>query len=302
MQLDFVYKVYQIYNQNYPDKKKLIAVSFGQDSIILLIIIFFIQNIFKESTFLIHCNHFYQKDNFYIIKEGFKISYLLNTNLFISCPINCQTSETKQRIWRHRIFKRTANLLQCDSIYIGHTKTDKIETFLFNLIRGSNLLSTSNFTFKNSQFVHDCFTNSMNKLKLNKFEKINFYRPLLSFSRQELKILVKNNKIPNIMDSSNLDTKFSRNKIRLLLLPLLKLYFNKNIETQFERALIQAEIDNFYLQNQVSQILKKRTQITKSEFKKLPKSVQLRFLKQIVKFYSGKDVNFNLITKLQTKI
>lgn len=304
MQFDFVYRVYQIYTQSYSDKKKLIAVSFGQDSISLLFILFYIQQTLKHSIHLLHCNHFYQTNNFYILREGFKISYLVNSNLIVSCPINTLQTETKQRLWRHRIFKRTVNLVKLNSIYLGHTKTDKIETILFNLFRGSNLTNLSNFTDQNIYFDHECFKNSRNNLfvQINPVSKIKFFRPLFNISRQTVKNIIKNNEIPNLIDFSNFNIQFSRNKIRLLLVPLLKLYFNHNIETQIERTLLQAELDNVYFKKVITKLLVNKRQINKSKFKKLSKAEKYRFLKQVVTCYSGKDVNFNLIKKLETKI
>jgi tRNA(Ile)-lysidine synthase len=304
MQFDFVYRVYQIYTQNYSDKNKLIAVSFGQDSITLVFILFYINQVLKQSIHLLHCNHFYKANNLYILREGFKISYLVNSNLIISCPINNLQTETKQRLWRHRIFKRILNLVNLNSIYLGHTKTDKVETFLFNLFRGSNLTNLSNFNYQNIYSEHECFKNSPNKLiiKINPISKIEICRPLFNSSRQTIKNIINSNKIPNLIDYSNFDTKFSRNKVRLLLVPILKIYFNKNIETQIERALTQAEIDNVYFTNKIATLLLYKDQITKSNFKKLPKAEQYRFLKQLLTCYSGKDVNFNLIKKLETKI
>ncbi len=301
MQFDFVYKVYQIYKQNYSDKNKLIAVSFGQDSISLLFFLFYIQQILNQPTYLLHCNHFYTKDNFFTLNEGFKISYLINGNLIIACPINIKKTETTQRLWRHRMFKRSIQLLNLNSIYLGHTKTDKIETILFNLFRGSGLTGLSNFNRENLHFEQECFINSTQTLKLN-IKTIQFRRPLLGFSRQNLKEVINNNKIPNLIDFSNFDTNFTRNKIRLILMPILKLYFNKNIETQIERLSIQFDLDNQFFESEMTQLIKTSNKITKVKFKELPISIQYRFLKKLLKIYSGKDVNFNLITKLQTKI
>jgi tRNA(Ile)-lysidine synthase len=301
MQFDFVYKVYQIYRQNYSDKNKLIAVSFGQDSISLLFFLFYIQQILLQPIHLLHCNHFYHRNNFYYVREGFKISYFINGNLMISCPINTITTETKQRSWRQRIFKRSVELLNFNSIYLGHTKTDKIETILFNLFRGSGLQGLTTLTNKSFHFEHQCFQKSNKKLKL-KINKIKFIRPLLNSSRHSLKLIIKNNKIPNLIDFSNFNTNFTRNKIRLILIPLLKIYFNKNIETQIERLSFQLEIDNVFYNNQVEQLLKNKTKITRNNFKNLPKAVQYRLLKKVITIYSGREINFNLITKLQTKI
>ena len=301
MQFDFVYKVYQIYKQNYLDKNKLIAVSFGQDSISLLFFLFYIQRTLNQPTYLLHCNHFYNKNNFFILDQGFKINHLINGNLIIACPIDPQKTETKQRLWRHRMFKRTVQLLKLNSIYLGHTKTDKIETILFNLFRGSGLTGLSNFLSENLHVEQECFGHSTPTLKLN-INRIQFHRPLLSVSRHNLKEILTNNKIPNLIDFSNFDTNFARNKIRLILMPILKLYFNKNIETQIERLSIQFELDNQFFEDEINKLLKTSNNITKSEFKKLPLAIQYRFLKKVLKLYSGKDVNFNLIKELQTKI
>ena len=301
MQFDFVYKVYQIYKQNYLDKRKLIAVSFGQDSISLLFFLFYIQRTLNQPTYLLHCNHFYNKNNFFFLDQGFKINHLINGNLIIACPIDPQKTETKQRLWRHRMFKRTVQLLKLNSIYLGHTKTDKIETILFNLFRGSGLTGLSNFKIENLHFEQECFGHSIPKLKLN-INKIQFRRPLLSISRQNLNGILTNNRLPNLIDFTNFDTNFARNKIRLILMPILKLYFNKNIETQMERLSIQLELDNQFFDTETTHLLKNTNKISKSEFKKLPLAIQYRFLKKLLKSYSGKEVNFNLIKKLQTKI
>ena len=301
MQFDFVYKVYQIYKQNYSDKNKLIAVSFGQDSVSLLFFLFYIQQTLLQPIHLLHCNHFYQKSNFYCVREGFKISYFINGNLIISCPIDTIPTETKQRSWRQRIFKRSVELLDLNSIYLGHTKTDKIETILFNLFRGSGLQGLTTLPNQNLHFEQQCFQKSTKKLKL-KINKVKFIRPLLGSSRNSLKLIIKNNKIPHFIDFSNFNTNFTRNRIRLILIPLLKVYFNKNIETQIERLSFQLEVDNSFYNSKVDQLLKNKTKITRNNFKKLPKPIQYRLLKKVITIYSGRETNFNLITKLQTKI
>ena len=65
-----------------------------------------------------------------------------------------------------------------------------------------------------------------------------------------------------------------------LLVPLLKLYFIHNIETQIERTLLQAELDNVYFKKVITKLLVNKRQINKSKFKKLSKAEKYRFLKQ----------------------
>ena len=307
MQTNFVYKVYQIYKQNYVNKKKLIAISSGNDSIVLLIFMNMIQLLLNQSINLIHCNHFYQKCNFYFIQEVFKITYLVNGTLLISSPIKQTYTETANRSWRQRIFIRGLLINNSKDLFLAHTRNDKNETFLFNLMRGTTLQGCSNFTNKKIKIETSCFSTSSNKKKLvfQTNHEFNFNRPLLNFSRTEIKKLSKLNNFPYSIDPSNLNITFSRNLIRLIIVPILKNYFNFNIEKQFVKFLVQAENDSKYFEvttNKLSQNIKSNKNLTKFEFRKLPKPFQYKLLNLCIKKYSGKDVSFNLINKLIEKI
>ena len=303
MQTNFVYKVYQIYRQNYVHKDKLIGISSGNDSIVLVFIMSHIQFLLNQQINLLHCNHFYQKYNFYYIHEIFKISYLLRGTLIISSPIQQSFDETNNRNWRQRLFKRALLLKEIEYIFLAHTKTDKNETFFFNLMRGTSLTGCSNFTTQKIKLDLSCFSTSLNsnKLNLKTRQVFNFNRPLLAFSRNQLKKLIQINSLPYSLDPTNLNISFSRNRIRLILFPILKNYFNFNIETQLEKFLVQAETDSQFFEsnaNKLAQSIQSRKTLTKLEFKKLPKAFQLKILKLLIKKYSGRDVSFNLIRRL----
>jgi tRNA(Ile)-lysidine synthase len=307
MQTNFVYKVYQIYRQNYVNKKKLIGISSGNDSMVLLLLMNPIQLLINQPIHLIHCNHFYQKYNFYYIREIFKVTYLLNSTLIISSPIKQSYTETINRDWRQRIFIRGLVLKNIQDLFLAHTQNDKNETFLFNLIRGTTLQGCSNFTTQKLKFETSCFSsrNNKQKLTLNTKQLFKFNRPLLTFSRTELKNLSKLNCLPYTLDPSNLDIKFTRNRIRLIVFPILKKYVKFNFEKQFIKFLIQAENDSKYFEFTTNKLIRSmncNNNLIKIELKKLPKPFQYKILNLLIKTYSGRDVSFNLIDKLIGKI
>lgn len=108
--------------------------------------------------------------------------------------------EMAARDLRYDWFARTAEKLDCAVIAVAHHQDDSIETFLLNLIRGTGL--------KGLRGMHP--------------EHFGVIRPLLCVNREEVLDYLKHLKQPYVTDSTNLQTDFTRNKIRLELLPLLE--------------------------------------------------------------------------------
>ncbi|URJ25350.1 tRNA lysidine(34) synthetase TilS [Candidatus Blochmannia ocreatus (nom. nud.)] len=87
----------------------------------------------------------------------------------------------------------------------AHHLDDQTESFFLALKRGSGPLGLSG--------IKQTILTNKNKCKL--------LRPLLDFSRKELKIYANNKKLTWIEDDSNFNTKFDRNFLRIKILPLL---------------------------------------------------------------------------------
>ncbi|MFZ4863534.1 tRNA lysidine(34) synthetase TilS [Sphingobacterium sp. Mn56C] len=98
---------------------------------------------------------------------------------------------------RYAWFKALAKDLNCAYIAVAQHKNDHIETVLWNLTRGTGLLGLQGI--------------------LNKRDAI--IRPLLFLSRDEISTAMSTYGIPYRDDSSNFSTKYSRNKIRLDIIP-----------------------------------------------------------------------------------
>ncbi|HIX28227.1 MAG TPA: tRNA lysidine(34) synthetase TilS [Candidatus Blautia stercoravium] len=93
-------------------------------------------------------------------------------------------------------------------IALAHHENDNAETVLHNLIRGTGAAGLGGI-----RPVWD--TDTQQGL-------LRYIRPLLGVSRKEIEEFLRSRKIPWITDSTNLETQYTRNKIRHEVLPVLE--------------------------------------------------------------------------------
>ena len=108
--------------------------------------------------------------------------------------------EMAARELRYADFERIMQEHGASAICIAHHRDDSVETLLLNLIRGTGLRGLTGIKPRNGHII----------------------RPLLCVSRQEIEDWLKQTDTPYVTDSTNLETDYTRNKIRLELLPLMR--------------------------------------------------------------------------------
>ncbi len=101
-----------------------------------------------------------------------------------------------------------------DYILTAHHLDDSLETFLINFTRGTGLEGLTGIPEQNDKII----------------------RPLLIFSREEIMTFAKENKVPWREDSSNATDKYWRNKIRHVVIPVLK-ELNPGLLSSFENTI-----------------------------------------------------------------
>jgi tRNA(Ile)-lysidine synthase len=94
-------------------------------------------------------------------------------------------------------------------IATGHSADDQAETVLFRLLRGSGVLGLSGM--RECRALHG---------------DIRLFRPLLAARRHAIGEYLRINNIPYRVDSSNQDRRFTRNRLRLELIPLMERDYN----------------------------------------------------------------------------
>lgn len=120
-----------------PTQFILITISGGQDSLCLFFILLHLKKQWKWRFGLLYCNHFWQIDSFYINSLICKLGFFFLLPAYLSVPSENIFSEQKSRTWRYGQFERLSNFYKYDIIFTGHTSTDKIETVLLQLLRGT---------------------------------------------------------------------------------------------------------------------------------------------------------------------
>ncbi|MDO4164260.1 MAG: tRNA lysidine(34) synthetase TilS [Bacteroides sp.] len=108
--------------------------------------------------------------------------------------------EMAARELRYAWFEETRVCCGASVIAVAHHADDSVETFLLNLIRGTGINGLRGIRPKNGNIV----------------------RPLLCLSRQDILRYLQDLNQPYVTDSTNLQDEYTRNKIRLNLIPLLQ--------------------------------------------------------------------------------
>ena len=195
-----------------PNSRLLLAVSGGQDSMALLKLITDLRRLHEWQVEIWHGDHQWHSKS-KRIKDELKLWCLEQKITFHSNKANKEeiSNEEKARDWRYKklLIKAEAlssknRCLPCTRILTGHTATDRAETIIMNLARGSDLIGLS--TLKEQRTLE---------------KKIELVRPLLIFSRSETLEICKEFDLPTWIDPSNENINLTRNKIRKEILPIL---------------------------------------------------------------------------------
>ena len=142
--------------------------------------------------------------------------------------------EETGRIVRYSFFNEIMNDTNCNKIAIAHNKNDKIETMLMNMLRGTGTKGLISMQETNGKYI----------------------RPLIQTQRMEIEEYLNENEIVARHDESNDDNKYTRNKVRNIVIPYIKEEFNPNIVTTLERLSNIIKEQEEYLQKQTEEFYK----------------------------------------------
>ena len=190
----------------------LLAISGGQDSMALLKLIIDLKRLYKWHIEIWHGDHQWHNKS-EKIEEELKLWCLKKQISFHSNKANKEevSNEEKARNWRYENLLMKAKLLSskninfpCTRILTAHTATDRAETIIMNLARGTDLIGLSTLREQRT------FNNN-----------VDIIRPLLIFNRNETLEICKEFNLPIWIDPSNENINLTRNKIRKEILPIL---------------------------------------------------------------------------------
>lgn len=257
-------------------EKVTVGFSGGADSAALLHFLYFFASDkgkkFKVEA--IHVNHCLRgeeairDENFAISfckKFGIKL-YIERVNIKDIALKNKIGTEEAGRVARYQIFESLSKK-ENEKIATAHTLSDRCETFIFNLLRGAGLKGLCSIPPVRGKIV----------------------RPLINVTRAEIEKYCLDNKLDYIHDSTNFERNYTRNKIRLDVIPVLK-KINPDFEKSVLKTLYLISEDENFLENQSNTAfdsIKIENGFDLKKFKELPSCLKTRCAVKIIKESTG---------------
>ena len=158
------------------------ALSGGQDSQFLFYILLHIKKYCHLKLNTVYMHHFWQLSNFKNFIETWKVCFVFEIPFTVILTERSserflgkysQNKEEEARNWRKYGFFRAGEFLFCNCICTGYTRTDSIETALWNLIRGTSPESLGNIKAENIFILKNY---QIHFLKKSEFFLQNFYK------------------------------------------------------------------------------------------------------------------------------
>lgn len=215
--------------------KVVVAVSGGPDSICLLHLLNSIKDRFGIEICAAHVNHCLRgaeadADEEFVREFCKQLNidfYVKRVNVNRLAKEEKLSSEMAGRKARYDFFEEARKSFCGNKIAIAHNANDRAETILMRIIRGTGL-------------------DGMVGIKPIR-DKI-FVRPLINVSRSEIEKYCLDNGISPRIDKTNLERLYTRNKIRLDLIPYIVNNFNEDVVSALNRLSDIVSIDNDYIQ------------------------------------------------------
>ena len=210
----------------------LLAVSGGQDSMALATLLLDLQPLHRWRLLLWHGDHGWRPDAARQAGEllAWARSQGLELQLDRADPV--PASEAAARDWRYGCLAKAAHHWPCTHVVTGHTASDRAETVLLNLARGSHLRGLASL--------------GASRRLGPEAGALRLARPLLVFDRADTGRLCRERSLPVWEDSSNADLRFARNRLRAEVMPVLEALHpgaSRRISAQAERLEQQLEAE-----------------------------------------------------------
>lgn len=182
----------------------IVALSGGGDSVALLLLL----DEMGYKVHALHCN-FHLRGEESDRDERFCEDLCLKKNIpfhrihfdtLMYAETHKMSVEMAARELRYRYFEQLRKDIGAEGICVAHHQDDTVETVLLNLVRGTGLRGLTGIQPRNGAIL----------------------RPLLCVTRTEIEAYLATKQQDYVTDSTNLETDFVRNKIRLQVVPLLR--------------------------------------------------------------------------------
>jgi len=194
----------------------VVAVSGGPDSIAMMHLLLSIQEAFQLKLYGVHLDHVTRNGqstldaNF--VKTFFDAygieSYFFKKDIQEYANQLNVSFEEAGRLERYRLFNQVMEETGANKIALGQNLNDQGETLLFRLFRGTGLDGLTGIDYLREGYI---------------------IRPILDLTRNEIEDYCEKEGLKTCRDHTNSQRIYSRNRIRLDIIPYIKKHFNNKI-------------------------------------------------------------------------
>jgi len=254
----------------------IVGVSGGVDSMVLLHLLYACREALDLSLIVAHVNHGFrpaesEKEAELVQKEAARLGLPFEYGQFDVKDFQKTMGLSPQDAARRIRFHFFYNLLQrhdAHKVALGHNADDQVETVLLRLMRGSGLQGLKGMVpIREGRVI----------------------RPLLGVWREKIQTFAVEKKIPFLLDSSNLKSDYLRNRIRLILIPLMETDYQPNFKEVLLRTSNILREENDYLERGTEAAYQEIVRMEKdtlffkfSEYRSLHQAIQWRVMKKIL--------------------
>lgn len=254
--------------------KVLVAFSGGPDSSCLLHILLSLREELGIDLYSAHLNHQIRgidahKDALFAYRESKAMGipcFLYSVDVPELAKKERLSVEEAAREARYKILFELKEMLAIDKIATAHNLDDQAETVLMRIMRGTGLNGLKGMAYKRPDGL---------------------IRPLMDIKRYEIEDYCEKNKINVTIDQTNEEDEYTRNKIRLHLLPYIEEDYSSNIKDILSRMANSLREDSEYIDSIAKDLYDDLGQDYKNHARKFEveaiENIPLPILKRIIR-------------------
>lgn len=262
----------------------VVGFSGGPDSVFLVEMLLKLKKEIDFEIVLVHINHLLrgeeaQRD------EDFSVSYGKSKELKVFArKIDITTLgkerglslEEAGREARYNFYQEVMESTCSNKIALAHNKDDQIETFMFRLSRGAGLSGLEGISSKRDIYI----------------------RPISEIYKSDILKYLDENGVPYCIDSTNLENEFTRNSIRLDLIPFIERRYNPKFKDKVFSLIEEIRDINLFVEKEIEKF-SQCDSLEISEILKFPKSIRGKILSRYL-YRFGLEVNRKKISLIES--
>lgn len=216
--------------------KIIVALSGGADSCCLLYLLSSLTDEYDISICAAHINHNLRaeaiEDQRFVQRLCAQMNipcYVKSADVKAFAAVNKISEEDAGRQIRYAFFDELAERIGADKIATAHNRNDNAETIVMNFMRGSAVSGLCGIPYSRGKRI---------------------IRPILDLTRAQIEEYCIRGNIAYVTDKTNLEPVYTRNKIRLDLIPYIENNFNSAFVSRISANSSIISAENDYIQSQ----------------------------------------------------